>query len=132
MRKTIKNQIMKKPLFALAIIAFGIGIAIYTNARGFKEGNATMGETTAAPPPPPAETAPPKETAKTTTIPAATAPVAIPATAAPTMPSASDIQAVINSPAVKKLLGNGALSAVESFMDTAITEPMGVMTQPRM
>ena len=41
MRKTIKNQIMKKPLFALAIIAFGIGIAIYTNARSYKEGMET-------------------------------------------------------------------------------------------
>ena len=37
MRKTVQKHIMKKPLFALALIAFGIGIALYTNAS-FKEG----------------------------------------------------------------------------------------------
>ena len=37
MRKVIKNQINKKPLLALAMILFGIGIAFYTNASG-KEG----------------------------------------------------------------------------------------------
>ena len=37
MRKVIKNRINKKPLLALAMILFGIGIAFYTNASG-KEG----------------------------------------------------------------------------------------------
>ena len=107
MRKVVQKQIMKKPLFALAIIAFGIGIAWYTNAS-FKEGNASMGATGAAPPPPagaaaaPAASPPPPAAAP----PAAAAPAAD-STKKPNAPAPGvDVQALLNSPAVKTLLGN--------------------------
>ena len=43
MKKAAQQRIMKNPLLVLAIIFFGIGVAIYINA-GYKEGNETMSD----------------------------------------------------------------------------------------
>ncbi len=112
MRKTIKNQIMKKPLFALAIIAFGIGIAIYTNAGGFKEGNETMGAGTASAP---------AASAPAAAAPAAAAPAAAPAQDKPAAKSAGGMDLSAISSIIDK---NPELkSIVDNFTNSIIVEP---------
>ena len=105
MRKTVKNQIMKKPLFALALIAFGIGIAIYTNVGGFKEGNTTM---SAKATDKPTATAPAPAPATAT----ATAPATAPATANPASKQSDLISSMMDNPDMKKLLGSKEIQSL--------------------
>jgi len=131
MRKTVKNQIMKKPLFALALIAFGIGIALYTNVGGFKEGNATMGARPNAPPATATDTTKKASTDKATTN-SAQAKATTDSVPSTSVPSTTDAQAVIND-ALKKLGGSaGAIDAINTFMGKKPNEPVGNMVQPPM
>ena len=117
MKKVVQQQIMRKPLLALAIIFFGVGIAIYTNA-GYKEGNETMGATMS------------KDKPATTTTTATTAPTpTTPTTAA--VPSI-DMQSLFKDPeAIKKLLGNPAISSLISSA-TSPNAPEPNMVSPPM
>ena len=100
---------MKKPLLGLAIILFGVGIALYAKA-GYKEGNASMRETT---------------------------PTAMPATAMPATATATssampavDMQSMLKNPdAIKKLLDNpmlkNLLSTANEPEPNVVSPPMG-------
>jgi len=94
---------MKKPLFALAIIAFGIGIAMYTNAS-YKEGNETMGATMGGA----ANKATASKENKATT---ATAPATAPAS-----DQTAAINSVMNNPDIKKMLSDPALQSLMGGM----------------
>jgi hypothetical protein len=118
MKKVVQQQIMRKPLLALAIIFFGVGIAIYTNA-GYREGNATMGATMG------------KDKPATTTT--TTTTTATPTTATPTTAPSVDMQSLFKDPeAIKKLLNNPAISSLISSATSAnapepnmVSPPMG-------
>ena len=85
---------MKKPLFALAIIAFGIGIAMYTNAS-YKEGNETMGATMGG---------------------AANKATASKENKAPASDQTAAINSVMNNPDIKKMLSDPALQSLMGGM----------------
>lgn len=102
---------MKKPLLGLAIILFGVGIALYTKA-GYKEGNASMRETT--------------PTATATAMPD----TAMPATATASAMPAVDMQSMLKNPdAIKKLLDNpmlkNLLSTANEPEPNVVSPPMG-------
>jgi hypothetical protein len=119
MKKVVQQQIMRKPLLALAIIFFGVGIAIYTNA-GYREGNATMGATMGKDKP-----------ATTTTTTTATPTTATPTTAMPTTAPSVDMQSLFKDPeAIKKLLGNPAISSLISSTTSANAPEPNVVSPP--
>ncbi len=120
MKKAAQQHIMRKPLFALAIIFFGVGIAIYTNA-GYKEGNATMGATMG--------TTMGKDKPTTTPTTATAATIATPTTAigAPSI----DMQSLLKNPeAIKKLLDNPAISSLIGSVSAASSPEPNVVSPP--
>jgi hypothetical protein len=102
MRKVIKNRINKKPLLALAMILFGIGIAFYTNASG-KEGLEN----------PPKEKKDDKKDAPTTTT---------AATAAPASPAAAAASAAAAAIANNKPLAD----AIGAMLTPELKESLGL------